>query len=517
MTGLFTCKSVEALNRDAGSDDWRAAAAHPSSDPHGASAAQLPRALGPVSLTCLGVGATIGAGIFVLTGTVAAEHAGPAVVLSFILASVACALAGLCYAELAAVVPVAGSAYTYAYATLGELVAWIIGWCLVLEYLFACALVAIGWAGYAVSMAADFGLHLSPAYTQAPFDVGTAGLASTGAFLNVPAVAVVLICTTLLVAGTQVSARINNVIVIANVAAILIVGVAGLLHANPAHWSPFVPPNTGHTGAFGVSGVLTGAAIVFFAYVGFDSVSAMSQETRNAQRTVPLALLTALGICTVLYALIALMVTGLADYHALDVPDPVYVALANAGPSLAWAKALVGAVIVVGLVSALLVTLLGQVRIFFAMARDGLLPESFMRIHPRLKTPHIGTLATGLVAALIAGVFPLALLGELISIGTLLAFAIVCLGVIVLRRRRPELHRPFRVPAYPWIPLAGILVCAALMAALPRGTWIRLVVWLLIGLVTYFGYGARHSALRRAPGPTEAPAGESAPAANDIG
>lgn len=509
MSGLFACKAVEVLNRDAESGDWSTAAGHPSDSGAQAPAPKLPRSLGLVSLTCLGIGCTIGAGIFVLTGAVAAEHAGPAVVLSFVLASVACALAGLCYAELAAIVPVAGSAYTYAYATLGELVAWIIGWCLVLEYLFASSLVAIGWAGYAVSMAADFGLHFSPTYTQTPFDVGATGLVSTGAFLNVPAVAVVLVCTLLLLAGTQVSARINDIIVIANVTAILVVGVAGLLHAHPAHWSPFIPPNTGRWGTFGVSGVLTGAAIVFYAYVGFDSVSAMSQETRNAQRTVPLALLTALGICTVLYALIALMVTGLADYHTLAVPDPVYVALADAGPSLAWARSLVGVVIVVGLVSALLVTLLGQVRIFFAMARDGLLPKAFMRVHPRLGTPHIGTLATGLVAALIAGVFPLALLGELISIGTLLAFAIVCLGVIVLRRRRPELHRPFRVPAYPWVPLAGILVCVALMAALPRDTWIRLVVWLVIGLVTYFGYGVRHSSLRRAAAREELPASAS--------
>jgi APA family basic amino acid/polyamine antiporter len=393
-------------------------------------------------------------------------------------------------------VPVAGSAYTYAYATLGEIIAWIIGWCLVLEYLFASALVAIGWSGYAVSMAADFGFRVRPALTQAPLDVTPAGLIATGSLFNAPAVAVVILCTALLLAGTRVSTRVNNVIVAANVVAILIVGVAGLAFAHPSYWSPFVPPNTGHFGAFGVSGVFSGAAIVFYAYVGFDSVSTMAQETRNAQRVVPIALIVALVVCAVLYTLIALMVTGLADYHTLAVPDPVYVALAAAGPKLAWARSLVGAVIVVGLVSALLVTLIGQVRIFFAMARDGLLPKMFMAVHPRWRTPHIGTIVTGIAAALIAGAFPLKLLGELISIGTLLAFAIVCLGVLVLRRQRPDLHRPFRVPGYPWTPLAGIAVCIGLMASLPRGTWTRLVVWLAIGLLVYRSYGMRHSLMR---------------------
>jgi basic amino acid/polyamine antiporter, APA family len=490
MTGLFARKSVEALRSATATDDW----SDPGTPPMGTT--KLPRALGLLSLTCFGVGGTIGAGIFVLTGAVAADHAGPAVVLSFILASFACALAGLCYAELAAIVPVAGSAYTYAYATLGELVAWIVGWCLVLEYLFSSSLVAIGWAGYFASMAAEFGLHIPTAFTQAPLDVGTTGLVATGAVCNVPAVAVVCFCTLLLLAGTQVSARINNLIVIVNVVAIVVVGVAGLLYADPAHWSPFIPANTGHLGSFGVSGVVTGAAIVFYAYVGFDCVSAMSQETRNAQRTVPLALLAALGICTLLYALIALMVTGLAEYHTLAVPDPVYVALAAAGPALAWARSLVGAVIIVGLISALLVTLIGQVRIFYAMARDGLLPRAFMRVHPRLHTPHIGSLTTGLVAAVVAGVFPLRLLGELISIGTLLAFVVVCVGVLVLRQRRPELPRPFRVPGYPWVPLGGVVVCLALMVNLPWSTWIRLAVWLALGLLTYAGYGWRHSSLR---------------------
>jgi basic amino acid/polyamine antiporter, APA family len=475
---LFACKSIEMLISQT-----------PAS-------AALPRTLSLFSLTCFGVGSTIGAGIFVLTGAVAAEHAGPAVVISFLLASIACALAGLCYAEFASMVPVAGSAYTYAYATLGEAVAWIIGWCLVLEYLFASSLVAIGWAGYATSMAAEFGILLPASLTQAPLDVGANGLIATGGVFNVPAAAVVVLSSALLLAGTHVSARVNDVIVVAKVAAIVVVGIAGLMYVQGANWSPFIPPNAGSFGAFGVSGVVTGAAIVFYAYVGFDTVSAMSQETRDAQRVVPLALIASLAICTILYVLVAAMVTGLADYRTLAVADPVYVALAAAGSALAWAKPVIGAVVVVGLISALLVTMLGQVRIFYAMSRDGLLPPMFMAVHPRWRTPHIGTLVTGASAALIAGAFPLRLLGELISIGTLLAFAIVCLGVIVLRRRRPELARPFRVPGYPWVPLAGIVVCVALMASLPRDTWIRLAVWLVLGALVYAGYGIRRSSLR---------------------
>ena len=288
----------------------------------------------------------------------------------------------------------------------------------------------------------------------------------------------------------------TNWIVAANVAAIVVVSIAGLKFAHLSHWTPFIPANTGRFGAFGKSGVLTGAAIVFFAYVGFDAVSTMAQETQNAQRVVPLALIGALAICTVLYGLIALMITGLMDYHALAVADPVYVALAAAGPGLSWAKALVAAVIIVGLIAALLVTLLGQVRIFFAMARDGLLPKAFMAVHPRRRIPHIGTIVTGTIAAVIAGAFPLKLLGELISLGTLLAFVVVCVGVIVLRRLRPDLPRPFRVPAYPWTPLFGVIVCVGLMASLPRETWMRLLVWLAMGMAVYWGYSARYSLLR---------------------
>ena len=456
----------------------------------------LPRTLGLFSLICFGVGSTIGAGIFVLTGTVAAEHAGPAVTLSFLLASIACGFAGLCYAEFAALIPLAGSAYTYAYVAFGEITAWIVGWCLVLEYIFASALVAIGWSGYAQSFSAHFGVHLPAALLQAPFDVSPHGLMMTGAVVNVPAVVAVLLCTALLLVGTQISARINGAIVIANVIAILVMSAIGLMHAHWNYWIPFIPPNAGSFGQFGISGVCAGAALVFYAYVGFDAVSTMSQETRHPTRDVPLALIGALGICTILYVLIALMITGLVDYHLLAVPNPVSVALSADELSQAWVKVLVDAIVAVSLVSALLVTLLGQVRIFFAMARDGLLPAMFAAIHPRWRTLHLGTMVTGLTAAVIAGFFPLRLLGELISIGTLLAFMVVCLGVMVLRRRRPDLKRPFRVPGYPWTPVLGVATCLGLMLSLPRDTWIRLVVWLILGAAVYLAYGRRHSRLR---------------------
>lgn len=487
MSGLFARKTVESLI----------------SPERQASSVDLPRTLGLFSLVCFGVGSTIGAGIFVLTGTVAAEHAGPAVALSFAFASIACAFAGICYAEFAALVPVAGSAYTYAYMTFGEIVAWMVGWCLVLEYLFASALVAIGWAGYAQSLAADFGLTLSGSLLQAPFDASANGLAMTGSVANLPAIVAVLLCTALLMIGTQVSARINGFIVIGNIVAILVMSVAGLLHAQVGHWTPFIPPNTGHFGQFGISGVCAGAALVFYAYVGFDAVSTMSQETRNPTRVVPLALIGALVICTFLYVLIAMMVTGLADYHHLAVPNPISVALSEGAPSLSWAKQLADAAIAVSLVSALLVTLLGQIRIFFAMARDGLLPRMFAAVHPRWRTPHLGTLVTGVTAALIAGFFPLRVLGELISIGTLLAFLVVCLGVMALRIRRPELARPFRVPGYPWTPVLGVASCLALMLSLPRDTWIRLLVWLILGAILYLLYGRQHSRLRQHPSARE--------------
>lgn len=459
--------------------------------------AALPRSLGMFSMTCFGVGSTIGAGVFVLTGTVAAQHAGPAVSVSFLLASFVCLLAGLCYAEMASMIPVAGSAYSYTYATMGEGVAWTIGWCLILEYLFSGSIVAIGWSGYAQSALHDLGIDLPFFLTRAPIEANAAGeLVWTGAYVDLPAVFVTLLCMVVVLGGVRFSAGLNNVMVALKVLAIIAISAVGFWHVDVSNWSQFVPDNAGAYGAFGWSGVLQGTAILFFAYVGFDAVSTMGQEAKNPQRNIPLSLMASLAICALLYVTVSLVVTGLAPYQILDVPDPIYAALEQNGSALGWAKAFIGIIAVFGLVSVLMVTILGQVRIFFAMSRDGLLPEFFSHVHPRSKTPYIGTLVTGTTAALSAGVLPLGLLGELISIGTLLAFATVCIGVIVLRQTFPEMNRPFRVPFAPWIPLGGAAASIGLMASLPIDTWVRLVVWLGLGAAIYLIYGTRHSKLR---------------------
>ena len=487
---IWARKPVEALRADADLPGGPAGDGHPS----------LPRSLGIFGLTCFGVGSTVGAGIFIYTGTVAAEHAGPAVALSFALASFVCLLAGLCYAELASMIPVAGSAYSYAYATMGEGIAWIVGWCLMLEYLFSASLIAISWSGYAQATLHQFGFDLPKLLSVSPFDVKDSyHVIRTGTLIDLPAVLITLLCMVIMLAGIQTSALVNNVIVVAKILAIVIVAAAGIFYVHAANWTPFIPPNLGHFGAFGWSGVVQGAAIVFFAYIGFDAVSTLGQEAKHPQRTIPVSLIASLAICAVLYLAVSLVITGLADYHVLNVPDPIYVALDRAGPGLAWVRWLVAVVAVVGLVSVLLVTLLGQVRIFFAMGRDGLLPAAFARVHRKSRTPHIGTWVSGIVAALAAGLAPLALLGELISIGTLLAFAIVCGGVWVLRLTRPDLPRPFRVPLSPWVPLLGMLSCLALMGSLPIGTWWRLLVWLVLGVALYGFYGASHSKLNARP------------------
>ncbi len=458
----------------------------------------LPRSIGVFALTCIGVGSTVGAGIFVLTGQVAAEHSGPAVGLSLLLASIVCLLAGLCYSELAAMIPVAGSAYSYTYATLGEGIAWTVGWCLMLEYLFSASLVAISWAGYATATLHQWGIDLTGTWLSAPFEVKDAWhVHRTATLINLPAVLVTAVCTAVLLGGLKTSARLNNIMVVAKVIAILVVVFVGAGHVHTALWHPYIPPNTGTFGVYGWSGVFQGTAILFFAYIGFDAVSTMGQEARNPQRTVPLSLLLGLAICVLLYLAVSFVVTGLVGYHDLNVPDPMYLALDRAGPSVRWAKSLVGFVAVVGLVSVLLVTLLGQVRIFYAMGRDGLLPAAFARVHPRTRTPHIGTIVTGLVSCIAAGFLPLDLLGDIISMGTLLAFGIVCGGVLVLRRTRPDLRRPFKAPGGLWVPLAGALCCAGLMATLPRLAWMGFVVWLAIGAAVYALYGATRSRLQR--------------------
>jgi len=473
---------------------------------HEASREVLRRAIGPVNLTALGIGAIIGAGIFVLTGHAAAEHAGPGIVYSFVLAGVACAFAGLCYSEFAAMIPLAGSAYTYSYATLGEFFAWIIGWDLILEYLFASSTVAVGWSGYVVSLLKEFGIVIPPQYASAPYnhvaptDAGlnivrifSEGWTATGAVLNVPAMVIVALATILLVVGIKESANFNNVIVAVKMTVILAFIGFGVWFVQAAHWHPFVPPEA--DGRYGWNGVVRGAGVIFFAYIGFDAVSTAAQEVRNPQRDMPIGILTSLAICTVLYISVALVLTGIVDFHKLNVPDPIAVGIEAAGPGLAWLRLPVKLGAVAGLSSVILVMLLGQPRIFYSMAHDGLLPPVFAAVHPRFRTPWLASLLTGGFAMVVAGLFPIGLLGELVSIGTLLAFAIVCVGVLALRYTDPGLPRPFRVPAVWFSAPLGIAACLYLMIGLPVDTWARLFVWMAIGLVIYFGYGRRHSRL----------------------
>ena len=458
----------------------------------------LKRGLGPIGLTSLGVGSIIGAGIFVLTGQAAATHAGPAIVISFILAGVVCALAALCYAELASMIPVAGSAYTYTYATLGEFVAWIIAWDLIVEYLFAASTVSVGWSGYFVGLMEQVGVVIPHALSQAPFTVEKGfHLVQTGALLNVPAVGIIMLMAVVLVAGITESANVNNVIVAIKVGVVLLVIVFGFMYVNPANWVPLIPdqvtdPATG-TQRYGLPGIFTAAGVIFFAYIGFETVSTAGQECRNPQRNMPIGILAALGICTVLYILMSLVITGLAPYTMLNTARPVYAAVDYVGSQLAWLKPVVTVGATVGLASTILTLLYGQSRIFYAMSRDGLLPAMFSKVSPNRRTPFVGTLLTAAFAALLGGLFPIGLLGELVSMGTLLAFALICGGVIYLRIKEPNLKRTFKTP-FIWVvaPL-GVASCLYLVASLPAATWVRLFVWMAVGLVVYFGYAYGHS------------------------
>ena len=456
----------------------------------------LRRALGPLNLTALGIGSVIGTGIFVLTGTAASQNAGPALVLSMIVAAVACALAGLCYAELASMIPVAGSAYTYAYASSGELVAWIIGWDLILEYALSASTIAVGWSGYFVSFLRDLGVALPPQLTAAR---GATAMAADGTVLqgvfNLPATVIVLLVAALLVIGIKQSADANTALVVLKVAVLIAFVALGAAYVRREHLVPFIPPNTGEFGHFGWSGVMRGAAVMFFAYVGFDAVSTAAQEARNPQRDMPIGILASLAICTVLYIAVAIVLIGIVPYQKLNVADPLAVGIDATG--LTWFSPIVKVSALFGLFSTMLVQLLGQTRIFYSMSRDGLLPDLFGVVHPRFRTPWLSTVLTGGVVAVAAGLLPISVLSQLVSIGSLLAFVLVCVGVLILRRTAPEVVRPFRVPGVPWVPILGALACLAQMVSLPWATWERLIIWMGIGFAVYFLYSRRRARARR--------------------
>ncbi len=451
----------------------------------------LKRSLTAWNLVLLGIGGVIGAGIFVLTGNAAANHAGPAIVLSFVLSGISCAFAALCYAELASMIPIAGSAYTYAFATMGRLVAWIIGWDLILEYLFGASAVSVGWSGYTVSFLKDFGVIIPAALTSAPYSYAAAtGWTPTGAIINLPAVIINLVMTVILVLGIRESANFNNLIVILKCTVLTLFVVFGLKYVSMEHLTPFIPPNKGEFGQFGWSGIFTGAAVIFFAYIGFDGVSTLAQESKNPQRDMPIGIIGTLVVCTIFYIAVAFVLTGIVPYQKLNVADPIAVALDEV-PGMFWLKPFIKFGAIAGLSSVVLVMLMSQPRIFYSMAKDGFLPEWFSRVHPKFKTPHITTMLCGVVAAAIAGFVPIDVLGHLVSIGTLLAFVLVCIGVWVLRVTDPTAERPFRTPWVRTVSLLGALSAFVQMWSLPGDTWLRLGVWMLIGFAIYFGYGAK--------------------------
>ena len=460
-----------------------------------AEAQTLKRVLGPLNLISLGIGAIIGAGLFSLTGIAAAENAGPAIALSFVVAAIGCAFAGLCYSEFASMIPIAGSAYTYAYTTMGEFLAWIIGWDLVLEYAVGASTVSISWSAYVVSFLHDWGIDLPAKLVASPFQPlrlpdGT----MVHGIINLPAVFIVVGVSLLLMIGIQESARTNFVIVIIKVAVVILFICLGFFFINRANYTPYIPPNTGEFGQFGWSGIMRAAGVIFFAYIGFDAVSTAAQEAKHPQRDMPIGIIGSLIICTVLYVLFSIVLTGVVSYKDLGGAAPV--ALAIDRTPYDWLKPLVKLAIICGFTSVILVMLMGQSRVFFSMSRDGLLPRIFSDVHPKWKTPWRSNLLFMLFVSLFSAFAPISVVGHMTSIGTLLAFVIVCAGIMIMRRTQPNLPRPFKTPLVPLVPILGILVCAAMMYSLGPDNWLRLIVWLAIGQVVYFTYSRYHSKLR---------------------
>lgn len=456
----------------------------------------LKRVLGPLDLVLVGIGAIVGGGIFVVTGNAAAQFAGPAIVLSFLIAGLGCALTGMCYAELAAMIPAAGSAYSYTYTALGEVAAWIIGWNLLLEYVFAASYIAVGWSGYLMSLLSQWGVPLPPSLTSAPFAIGPHGVTATGSLINGPASLFAVAVALIALRGVRLSSIVNGIIVALKVGALLLVVGFGSLHLHPHNWTPFIPANEGF-GRYGWSGVLRAAAVVFVSYLGFDAIATLAQDTRNPQRNIPIGILGSLGAVSLLYIAVSLVLTGLVSYQMLDSASPLSVALRGGGPALTWLAPIVDLAAVIGLGSVVLIVMLAQPRVLMAMGHDGLVPRIFARVHPRFRTPHWGTLICGLSVAILAGLFPLSILVQLVSVGTLIVFIAVAVSVLVLRRSDPDRHRPFRTPFVPFVPIGGLLICVYLLAFIPLRSWAVYGVWMMLGISIYFGYSGLSAGRQR--------------------
>ncbi|HEX2919779.1 MAG TPA: amino acid permease [Bacteroidales bacterium] len=460
-----------------------------------ASEHQLKRSLTAMNLVFIGIGCIVGTGIFVITGTVAAQYAGPALSISFVIAALLCMFVALCYTEFASMLPISGSAYSYAYTTVGEFIAWVIGWNLMLEYIFGASLVAVGWSGYVVSFFKDWGIIIPASLSSAPFTYDD-GWVATGAVLNFPAIFIVVLITTILVFGIKESVRFNNIIVIIKITVILLFIGFGLSFIDTSNYVPFIPENAGEFGKFGWSGIFRAAGIIFVAFIGFDAVSTVAQESKNPQRDMPIGILGSLIIVTILYISVSLVLTGMVNYKFLNVPDPIAVGIDSAGSSLFWLRPIIKVGAIAGMSSVILVLVTGMPRILFTMSHDGLLPPALGKVHKKYRTPHVTTIIVGIIVAFFAGLFPLDLIAEMVSIGTLLAFTIVCVSVIILRIKKPDLHRPFKTRFVYVVGTIGTVGCVYLMTSLTVSTWIRLILWTLIGLAIYFFYGMKRSKLK---------------------